>query len=238
MLSVLLKTRPPVVSFHFGLPTIGQLESLKQAGIALIATATNLAEASVVQAAGIDAVVAQGYEAGGHRGVFDPQLSDERQNMPALTAALVDELRIPVIAAGGIMDGNDIARSLKLGASAAQLGTAFVLCPESSADAGHKALLRASGDKRTVMTSVISGRAARALENRFTALAAKCDTSSVPEYPIAYDAAKTLHVAARSHQEFGYGAYWAGQGAARCRELPADELMKVLIFEYQQPHID
>jgi nitronate monooxygenase len=234
MLGVLLETRPAVVSFHFGLPTSETIESLRQAGIILIASATNLAEGRAIQSAGLDAIVAQGYEAGGHRGVFDPALADERLSMSALTSALVNELPLPIIAAGGIMDGKDISQALRIGASAAQLGTAFVLCQESSADAGHKALLRGRGDKHTVMTSIISGRLGRALETRFTALAATCDLNSLPDYPIAYDAAKALHAAGRSKNEFGYGAYWAGQGAARCRELPVSELMQALIREYQQ----
>src|SRR5205823_2163730 len=121
-------------------------------------------------AAGVDAVVAQGYEAGGHRGVFDPGEPDDRLGTVALTRLLVRKLDIPVIAAGGIMDGAGIAAALTLGAAAAQLGTAFIACPESSADAGYRAALLGPAAEHTVMTAAISGRPARCLANRFTAL--------------------------------------------------------------------
>ena len=140
-LAVLLAERPPIVSFHFGLPARDRIEALRAAGIVLLATATNLEEGKAIAAAGIDAVVAQGYEAGGHRGVFDPDGADDQLGTVALTRLLVRKLDIPVIAAGGIMDGAGIAAALTLGAAAAQLGTAFVACPESSADAGYRAAL-------------------------------------------------------------------------------------------------
>ncbi|HVT70281.1 MAG TPA: nitronate monooxygenase, partial [Trebonia sp.] len=139
MQSVLLGENPPAVSFHFGLPARGVIDAFRQAGVVLLATATSLHEGKVVAAAGIDAVVAQGYEAGGHRGVFDPAAPDDRLGTMALTRLLVKQLGVPVIAAGGIMDGAGIAAALALGAAAAQLGTAFVACPESSADAGFRA---------------------------------------------------------------------------------------------------
>ena len=142
-LAVLLAERPPIVSFHFGLPAADRIAALRAAGIALFATATNLDEGKGIAAAGIDAVVAQGYEAGGHRGMFDPDRADDRLGTLALTRLLVRKLDIPVIAAGGIMDGAGIAAVLTLGAAAAQLGTAFVGCPESSADAGYRAALPA-----------------------------------------------------------------------------------------------
>ena len=142
-LAVLLAERPAVVSFHFGLPGRDRIEALRTAGIVLLATATNLEEGKAIAAAGIDAVVAQGYEAGGHRGMFDPRGPDGRLGTMALTRVLVKKLAIPVIAAGGIMDGAGIAASLALGAAAAQLGTAFIACPESSADAGYRAALSA-----------------------------------------------------------------------------------------------
>ena len=136
----------------------------------LLATATNLEEGKAIAAAGIDAVVAQGYEAGGHRGVFDPDAPDESAgDGRRLMRLLVSKLDVPVIAAGGIMDGAGIAASLALGAVAAQLGTAFIACPESSADAGFRAALFGPGAEHTVMTAAISGRLARCLANRFTA---------------------------------------------------------------------
>jgi nitronate monooxygenase len=232
-LAVLLAERPPIVSFHFGLPARDRIEALRGAGIVLLATATNLEEGKVIAAAGIDAVVAQGYEAGGHRGVFDPDGADDQLGTVALTRLLVRKLDIPVIAAGGIMDGAGIAASLTLGAAAAQMGTAFVGCPESSADAGYRAALLGPPAEHTVMTAAISGRPARCLVNRFTALAEGVERGAIPNYPIAYDAGKELHAAAKAAGEFGYGAQWAGQGAALARALPAAELVARLRSEME-----
>lgn len=232
-LAVLLDERPPVVSFHFGVPARERIEALRAAGIVLLATATNLEEGRAIAAVGIEAVVAQGYEAGGHRGVFDPDGADERLGTVALTRLLARKLDLPVIAAGGIMDGAGIAAALALGAAAAQLGTAFIGCPESSADAGYRAALLGPGAEHTVMTPALSGRPARCLANRFTALAEGVDRQSIPSYPIAYDAAKALHVAARAAGEFGFGAQWAGQGAPLARSFPAAELVAVLSSELE-----
>jgi nitronate monooxygenase len=234
MLNMLVEERPKVVSFHFGLPSRDRIDALRAAGIVLLATATNLEEARAVALAGIDVVVAQGYEAGGHRGVFDPDSVDERLGTLALTRLLVRSLDIPVIAAGGIMDGAGIAACLLLGASATQLGTAFVACPESSADVGFRSALLGPGALHTVMTSAISGRPARCLANRFTAIGDTVDVRSIPEYPIAYDAGKALHTAARAAGEYGYGAQWAGQGAPLARALPAAALMARLKSEIEQ----
>jgi nitronate monooxygenase len=234
MLAVLVEERPKVVSFHFGLPSRERIDALRGAGIVLLATATNLKEARAVASAGVDAVVAQGYEAGGHRGVFDPELPDDRLGTLALLRLCVTGLDLPVIAAGGIMDGAGIAACLTLGASAAQLGTAFIACPESSADAGFRTALLGPGAWHTVMTSAISGRPARCLGNRFTALGTEMDARTIPDYPIAYDAAKALHAAARAAGEFGYGAQWAGQGAPLARTLSAATLVAELRSEMEE----
>jgi nitronate monooxygenase len=215
-------------------PARDRIKALGAAGIVLIATATNLEDGKAIAAAGIDAVVAQGYEAGGHRGVFDPDGADERLGTVALTRLLVRKLDIPVIAAGGIMDGAGIAAALTLGAAAAQLGTAFIACPESAADTGYRAALLGPSAKHTVMTAGISGRPARCLANRITALAEGVERQAIPDYPIAYDAAKALHTAAKSAGEFGYGAQWAGQGAPLCREMPAGELIACLGREMEE----
>jgi nitronate monooxygenase len=233
-LAVLLAERPPIVSFHFGLPARDRIEALHARGIVLLATATNLEEGKVVAAAGIDAVVAQGYEAGGHRGVFDPDIADERLGTMALTRLLVRKLGIPVIAAGGIMDGAAIAAALTLGAVAAQLGTAFVACPESSADAGYRAALLGPAAEHTVMTAAISGRPARCLVNRITALGEGVNRWAIPSYPIAYDAGKALHAAAKAAGEFGYGAQWAGQGAPLARAMPAAQLVASVRAEMEK----
>lgn len=230
-LDVLVATRPAVVSFHFGLPARERIEALRAAGIILFATATNIDEAHAAAAAGIDTIVAQGYEAGGHRGMFNPQDVDDRLGVFALTRLLVKQLDIPVIAAGGIMDGAGIIAAMSLGAAAVQMGTAFIACTESSADHAYRAALLGPPSPQTVMTAAISGRPARCLMNRFTSLAQNIAPQDIPDYPIAYDAGKALHAAAKATGEFGYGAQWAGQGAPLARALPTAELMKQLRLE-------
>ena len=232
MLAVLLEERPRVVSFHFGLPSAPRLHALREAGIVLLASATNLAEARTAVAAGVQAVVAQGYEAGGHRGTFDPDGHDDRLSTAVLTRLLAQELSVPVIAAGGIMDGSGIAAVLRLGASAAQLGTAFIACQESDADTGYREALASDAAFHTVMTRAVSGRPARCLSNGFTALGANLAARQVPSYPIAYDAGKALNAAAKAAGDSRYGAQWAGQGAPLVRTgLTAAELISLLATE-------
>lgn len=231
MLDLFLDVRPKVVSFHFGLPSQEKINRLKQAGIILLATATNLDEAKRVADAGVDAVVAQGYEAGGHRGIFDPSTPDDCLGIAALVRVLVSHLDIPVIAAGGIMDGAGIVAALALGAEAAQLGTAFINCPESSADEYYRAALHSNAAHHTVITRAISGRPARCLSNLFTTIGDETDESSIPDYPIAYHAGKALNAAAKQAGQGGYGAQWAGQGAPLVRSLPAGELVDQLRAE-------
>jgi nitronate monooxygenase len=231
MLATLLAARPKVVSFHFGLPAPDWVRAMREAGIVLLGSATNLREAQLAASAGVHAIVAQGYEAGGHRGMFDPDGEDSQLGTIALTRLLVRELDVPVIAAGGIMDGAGIAAVLRLGASAAQLGTAFVATDESAADEGYRAALFSEAAHHTVMTRAISGRPARCLANRFTSFGAGVVPEDVPCYPVAYDAGKSLHAAAKATGDFGYGAQWAGQGAPLARSLPAGRLMADLIAE-------
>ncbi|GGA20165.1 NAD(P)H-dependent flavin oxidoreductase [Dyella nitratireducens] len=234
MLAMLVEEKPKVVSFHFGLPRPDQIAALHQAGIVLLASATNAQEAKALEAAGVDAMVAQGYEAGGHRGVFDPDVDDSRMGTFALTRVLVRTLGIPVIAAGGIMDGAGIAAVLKLGAVAAQLGTAFVATDESLADKGFRALLFSDAAHHTVMTRVISGRPARSLANDFTRWGADVPDDVVPDYPVTYDAGKALNAAGKAAGLSGYGAQWAGQGAPLARALSTGALMKALESEVEQ----
>lgn len=230
MLKLLIDMKPAVVSLHFGLPSADAIAALKQAGIMLFATATNLDEARKIEAAGIDIIVAQGIEAGGHRGVFDPHAHDDGLGTIALTRLLVRHCTLPVVAAGGIMDGAGIAAVRDLGAVAAQLGTAFIACPETSADDGYRKALMGDGAYHTQLTSLISGRPARAIANRFTALGDVLDVA-VPSYPIAYDAGKALNAAAKAQGEYGFGAQWAGQGAPLARAMPAAELVATLMRE-------
>ncbi len=234
MLAMLLDVAPPIVSFHFGIPPAATLAALRERGIYLIASATSVAEARTIEAAGIDAIVAQGIEAGGHRGIFDPEGVDDALGVVALTQQILRETRLPVIAAGGIMDGAGIAAMLDLGADAAQLGTAFIGCPESSADDGYRAALASPAAYHTTLTRLVSGRPARALANRFTALADRLGDCTPPDYPIAYDAGKALNAAARDKGEFGFGAQWAGQGAPLARAMPAADLVRKLAEELSQ----
>jgi nitronate monooxygenase len=230
MLKLLIDMKPAVVSLHFGLPSADAIAALKQAGIMLFATATSLDEARKIEVAGIDVIVAQGVEAGGHRGVFDPHAHDDGLGTIALTRLLVRHCSLPVVAAGGIMDGAGIATARDLGAVAAQLGTAFIACPETSADDGYRKALMGDGAYHTQLTSLISGRPARAIANRFTALGDVLD-GAVPSYPIAYDAGKALNAAAKAQGEYGFGAQWAGQGAPLARAMPAAELVATLMRE-------
>jgi nitronate monooxygenase len=231
MQQLLLEMRPRVVSFHFGLPDSAHLQALRALGTILLGCATSVAEARALERGGMHAVVAQGYEAGGHRGVFDPDAHDDRLGTMALTRLLVRELTIPVIAAGGIMDGAGVAAALRLGALAAQLGTAFIACPESQADEGYRAALASEAAHHTIVTRAISGRPARCLANRFTAFATAVRPEEVPDYPLAYDAGKALNGAARAAGETGYGAQWAGQGAPLARSMPAAALIGELRTE-------
>jgi nitronate monooxygenase len=233
MVRLVLDKAPPVVSFHFGLPTTDILSALRERGILTFVTVTSLDEARAAEAAGIDVLVAQGIEAGGHRGVFDPEAFDSALGTMTLTRLLVRKMRMPVVAAGGIMDGAGIAAVVDLGAAAAQLGTAFIACRESAADDAYRSALAGRGAYHTVLTNLISGRPARALANRFTALSQAPGRPRPPSYPVAYDAGKALHGAAKAKGEHGYGAHWAGQGAPLARSLPAAELMTLLCEEWQ-----
>jgi nitronate monooxygenase len=232
MLELFLETKPVVVSFHFGLPSQQVIARLKSAGIILFCSATKLDEAEQAVAAGVDAIVAQGYEAGGHRGVFDPMAPDSQLGVVALTRLLVSRISAPVIAAGGVMDGAGVAAMLDLGAQAVQLGTAFIACPESGADQYYRSALFGAGAAATEMTALISGRPARCLANAFTALKdGALKGVDIPDYPIAYDAGKALAAAARARGEGGFGAPWAGQGAPLARAMPAAELVATLAAE-------
>jgi len=234
MLAMLLAHKPQVVSFHLGLPSAERIRALREQDIVLLASATNVAEARAAVKAGVHAVIAQGYEAGGHRGVFDPDAEDACLGTMALTRLLVRQLSVPVIAAGGIMDGAAIAAALRLGAAAAQLGTAFIACAESDADTGYREALVSDAANHTVMTRAISGRPARCLRNCFTLLGTGISPRRIPSYPIAYDAGKALNAAAKAAHEAGYGAHWAGQGAPLAREVPAARLVALLAEELRQ----
>ena len=231
MLQVLLEERPAVVSFHFGLPPNEWIRTLKDAGIRLLASATTLEEARLVERAGVDAIVAQGVEAGGHRGVFEPEHGDAGIGTLALVRLLARHSSLPVIAAGGIMDGQGIAAAQALGAQGAQLGTAFVPCPESAANAAYRAALKGERAHHTQITAAISGRPARGMVNRLWTDLDRAGAPALPDYPTTYDAAKALHAAASAKGCNDFAVQWAGQGAPLAREMPAAELVKLLVAE-------
>jgi len=226
---MLLELRPTAVSFHFGLPSPERLAALRDVGIYTMATATRVEEAVLIENAGVDAIVAQGMEAGGHRGMFDPGATDEQLSTAVLVRLLVRNTRLPIIAAGGVMDGAGIRAALDLGAVAAQLGTAFILCPESAADAAYRATLKSARAEATRLTSAISGRPARGIVNRLISHGEGEGSPRPPAYPRAYDLGKQLHTAAASTGNHEFAAHWAGQGAPLARELPAAALVQMLI---------
>lgn len=228
MMDMVLEERPGVVSLHFGLPDPARIAELQAAGNLVFASATSAAEAQACVAAGVDAVVAQGIEAGGHRGVFDPEAADEELPTLALVAQICAAVEVPVIAAGGIMDGADVTAALDAGAVAAQMGTAFIDTEESAADAAYRAALGASESAPTVLTRALSGRAARCVSNRFVALGAALGPENAPAYPVAYDLAKALNAAAKAMGETGFGAQWAGSGFARLRSGSAADILRMI----------
>ena len=234
MLEVLLDARPRMVSFHFGLPPQDRIDALKRAGILLAASATTPAEGQVLVQAGIDLIVAQGVEAGGHRGVFDPTQGDAGLGTFALARLLARLCARPVVAAGGIMDGAGIAAALLLGACGAQLGTAFITTAESAATPAHRAMLLGARAYDTRISKAISGRDARGIANRYMHEIGAAAPRVIPDYPIAYDAAKALHAAAQAGGSSEFAAHWAGQGAPLARAVPAAELVEILVAELRE----
>ncbi len=218
-LEALLELAPPVVSFHFGLPDAGAVASCRDAGMTVLGSATTVSEALELEAAGADAVIAQGAEAGGHRGSFLVEGDDGPVGTLALVPQVVDAVSVPVIAAGGIADGRGLAAALVLGAGAAQIGTAFVASPESSAAAFYRAALTEADAERTMITRAFTGRPARALRNR---------TTDAIDAPLPYPTQMSLTAGLRgSGPEFA--PMWAGQAAALARGVPAAEVVADLV---------
>ncbi len=234
MLEALVGAAPPVVSFHLGLPAAERIAALRAVGCVLLASVTSPAEGELAQQAGMDAVVAQGFEAGGHRGVFSTDASDDRLGTLALTSLLLARLDLPVIAAGGIMDGHGVRAMTELGAAAVQMGTAFIACPESAADDAFRAALAGPGAEHTTMTTAFSGRPARCVGNRFTAWASD-HAPAPPDFPTAFEASRALRSAATAAGDPGFGAHWAGQGAPLHRPMAAAELVDLLDEERREP---
>lgn len=230
-----IEYRPELISFHFGLPNKEILSALTNLEIPIITSVTNLDDAELALNTGVDGLIAQGIEAGGHRGTFDPSSDYDFSSNALTTLELVEGLRdltsIPIVAAGGIMTGADAAHALNAGANAVQLGSAFLLCTESGANEDYRDQIRTAHGSSTVVTRAISGRAARGIGNKMTALGDKANKQGVPPYPITYDLSKQLNVLALEQQESGYGAYWAGTGIGQARELSANDLIDRLVEE-------
>jgi nitronate monooxygenase len=218
---------PEVVSFHFGLPEQALLRRVKAAGCLIISSATTVKEAIWLEEHGVDAVIAQGAEAGGHRGMF---LTDEIAEQPgtfALVPQVVDAVKVPVIAAGGIADGRGIAAAFALGASGVQIGTAYLRCPESKVSAGGRKALGEARDDSTVITNVMTGRPARGVQNRLMREAGPISPDA-PPFPHAATALGPLKAAAEKQGRVDFTNLWAGQAVALAREVPAAELTREL----------
>ncbi|MET3217429.1 UNVERIFIED_ORG: nitronate monooxygenase [Burkholderia territorii] len=235
-LDALVALRVPVASFTFGVLDAADVARLKAAGTYVIGTATHVAEGLAWQAAGADAISAQGAEAGGHRGTFIGAADDALIGTLALVPQLVDATGLPVLAAGGIMDGRGIAAALALGAQAAQLGTAFLTCAESAIAADWKARLLASADTSTQVTRAITGRHARGLRNTLMARLGE-HAADVPPYPVQNALTQPLRQAAARANDGDYLSLWAGQGAPLARRrgdaLTTSQLVAALDAEWR-----
>jgi nitronate monooxygenase len=229
-LEAVLDARPPVFSFTFGIPDSDAMLRLKERGIAILGTATTEEEARQLERAGVDAVVAQGAEAGAHRGTFLDSFESSMIPTLELVRIVVGAIRPPVIATGGMMDGRDIVAALNAGASAAQLGTAFLPCPESGASEVYKRAILAARQDTTVVTRAFSGRPARGLNNAFiTSLDDK--QNHILGYPLQNALTRSMRTAAAQQGIPDYLSLWAGQGVARARAMPAGELVARLAEE-------
>jgi nitronate monooxygenase len=222
---IVLEVRPAAVSFHFGLPDAALTRRVKQAGCIVISSATTVAEARWLEEHGVDVIVAQGAEAGGHRGIF---LSDDISTQAgtlALVPQVVDAVKVPVVAAGGIADARGIAAAFALGACGVQLGTAYLHCPEAKISAPHRAALQAAHDDSTVLTNVMSGRPARGIVNRLIREVGPI-SDLAPAFPLAANALAPLRAAAEKQGSGEFSPLWSGQAAALGRALPAAELTR------------
>jgi nitronate monooxygenase len=228
----LVAARPAVASFTFGILDGAQVERLHGAGCVVVGTATTLAEALAWQDVGADAVCASGMEAGGHRGTFLGDVDASLVGTMALIPQCVDALRIPVIAAGGIMDGRGIAAAQALGAQAVQMGTAFLACPESGITPAQRAAMARAQGTDTRITRAYSGRPARGIVNTMMERLA-ADEAAIPPYPIQNALTGALRRAAGVQGRADYLSLWAGQGVGAARVMPAGELVALLAQEWR-----
>ena len=232
MATVLERHRPALVSFHFGLPTPELMQRVRATGAKIASSATTLEEGLWLQEHGVDAVIAQGLEAGGHRGVFLTEDLTTQLGTFALLPQLVAELQVPVIAAGGIADAQGVKAAQVLGAAGVQLGTAYLLCPESRTNALHRAALNSPRARHTALTTLFTGRPARGIVNRIMRELGPLP-EGVPGFPLAGNAISALRAKTESLGLDHCTPLWAGQNAGGCREIPAAELTRELAAGWQ-----
>jgi nitronate monooxygenase len=237
MCGIVEETKPEIVSFHFGLPEPRLLDRLKAGSFLIMSAATTADEARWLEEHGADAVIAQGFEAGGHRGIFltqDVSADLARQaGTFALVPQVVDAVKVPVIAAGGITDARGIVAALALGAAGVQMGTAYLWCPEARISAPHRAALQSAHDDGTAVTNLMTGRPARAIVNRVMREIGPI-SDVAPEFPLAAGALAPLRAKAEAQGSGDFSPMWAGQAAALGRALPASELTRALAAEALQ----
>lgn len=232
-LEAVLEARPEIFSFTFGIPSAASMKRLHEQGILILGTATTVEEARALEKAGVAALVAQGAEAGAHRGTFLGSFESSMIPTLDLVRAILPAVEVPVIASGGLMDGRDIARAFALGASAVQLGTAFLPCPEAGTpDAYRRALLSARTDA-TVITRAFSGRPARGLGNAFIDKLQGKENSILP-YPLQNILTRSMRSAAAKAGNADFLSLWAGQGVTRARSLPTAKLIEQLVSEMKE----
>ena len=223
---------PPVVSFHFGLPSPALLARVRGWGSRVLGTATTVDEARWLEARGVDAIIAQGLEAGGHRGNFLTADMTTQLGTFALVPQTVAAVRVPVIAAGGIADARGVSAALRLGASGAQIGTTYLLCPEVTTSPVYRAALRSPDAAHTALTNLISGRPARGIMNRLMRdLGPMSDLP--PAFPLATPAVAPLRAAAEAKGIGDFSPLWAGQNTSGCKEIPAAELTRELAADLE-----
>jgi nitronate monooxygenase len=230
MCDLVIEFRPDIVSFHFGLPEEKLVQKVRDMGAKIVSSATSVDEARWLEDRGCDAIVAQGYEAGGHRGIFLTEDVTTQAGTIALVPQVVDAVKVPVIAAGGIADARGILAAFALGASAVQIGTAYLLCPEAKISPVYREALKNATDNQTTLTNIFTGRPARGIMNRaIRELGPMSD--SVPDFPLAAAALGPLRSKAEAARSDDFTPLWSGQAARLARELPAAELTKRLAAE-------
>lgn len=224
---VLEDLRPAVVSFHFGLPPEPLLARVRRFGAKVLSSATTVDEARWLEARGVDAIIAQGVEAGGHRGSFLSEALHLQLGTFALVPQIVDAVKVPVIAAGGIADARGVAAALALGAIGAQIGTAYLLCPEATTSAVHRAALKSDAARSTALTNVFTGRPARGIVNRALRELGPMN-DAVPPFPRAASALAPLRARAETLGLADFTPLWTGQNVTGCKEVPAAALTREL----------